>query len=80
MRILSVISLPNFIKMYNDLSDFITKTEILRREMVAFIVCDYVDGRPVRLIGFNADSSQSDFEIKERGYAYYTALLNILKK
>lgn len=47
---------------------------------IAEIIFDHMDGRPVRLIGFVADGSKSDFEIAEEGLAHWRVLYKQLSE
>jgi len=42
--------------------------------VIAEIIMDHMDGRPVRLYGFVADGAKSDFEIAEEGFAHWGVL------
>ena len=62
------------------LSDFCAMP-IHRNGAAAEIIVDYFEGdsqKPVRLLGFVADASLTDFEIAEQGYAYYQQLCDVL--
>lgn len=62
------------------LSEFISSTFIRRVDNIAEIIIDYYEGKPVRLIGFQADAQDTDFEIYESGYHYYKEFKRILRK
>lgn len=47
---------------------------------IAEIIFDYIDERPVRLMGFVADGSKSDFEIAEEGLAHWRVLYKQLSE
>ena len=51
--------------------EFCTK-EVVRTGESAEIIFDYYEGRPIRLVNFNAELS--DFEILEEGFDYYQRL------
>lgn len=68
---------------YKDLSDFISRTQVLRTEEKAEIVVKYTSGElklPIRLYGFKTKAYLTDFEIWEEGYLYYLALVEYIKK
>lgn len=68
---------------YKDLSDFVTRTEIMRTDKKAEIVVKYTSGElklPIRLYGFKTKAYLTDFEIWEEGYLYYLALVEHINK
>lgn len=65
---------------YNCLSDFITRTEVMRKDEIAVIVVKWLNGFPIRLFGFVTNAYLSDFEIWEQGYLYYLALVEHINK
>lgn len=75
-------------KHINSLSDLIG-CKIIRHDGIAEIIIDtYIDdgthiedwGKPVRLIGFSADASLTDYEIYEEGWEYYSAFKEEISK
>lgn len=56
------------------LSDFMDK-DIIRTGNTAEVIFEYVDGKPVRLLGFKTKANKSDFEIRELGFLYLLSLI-----
>ena len=67
--------------MYNNLSDFISKSKVATANGKAVIVLDKIPDKPcVTLIGFQSDVNKSDFEILEEGYEYFLKLTEYLEQ
>ena len=61
--------------MYDNLSDFVAKTTVVRQENVAHIVVDRIMNRDIRLYKFETQSAgRTDFDIQEEGFEYLQAL------
>lgn len=57
------------------LSDFMFK-KVRRRGEIAELIFDELDGKPVRLIGFECPAYYSDFEVRESGFHYFNELVD----
>lgn len=56
------------------LSDF-ARMEVIRDEDRAELIFGYVEGRPVRLMGYAAPIYEKDWDVREEGYYYFRDLL-----
>lgn len=72
-----------------DYEDFL-QMEVIRIRGVAEVIVDHFhstpgdgfeadDGKPVRLLGFEADVELSDFEVLESAYGHYLALAEMFQ-
>jgi hypothetical protein len=67
-------------EMYDNLSDFISKSKVAIANGKAVIVVEKLPNQPcVTLIGFQSDVNKSDFEILEAGYEYFLKLTEYLE-
>ena len=57
------------------LTDFMSK-DIIRKGDSAELIFDYVDGKPIRLLGFKTEASNSDYTVRELGFLYFLSLLD----
>ena len=56
------------------LSDFMDK-DIILVGTKQFVVLDYVEDKPVRVLGYSADISKSKYDVREGAYFYFKNLI-----
>lgn len=56
------------------LTDFMYKT-VRRTGDIAELIFDNVDGKPVRLMGFQTEAWKDDYTVREEGYFYFLDLI-----
>lgn len=67
--------------MYDNLSDFISKTQVATADGKSIIIVEKIPDQPsITLIGFSTDINKTEYQVMEEGYDYYLRLMEALKQ